>query len=236
MAPIKAVLFDFMGTCLNWHLSIVAALPTALSDPEKSTFALEWREAYFAYNMAKLTVGQPVEDFDDTQRRVLETFLNQEQNFNIKRFFSEEVKEQLITAWHHQTAWPDVAEALQALKHDHGLETYVHANGSTRLQLDLVRSAKLQYDMLFSSELLGHYKPAPEMYEKVLKLLKFKPEECVMVAAHTTDLKGAKAVGMKTVYIYRWTDDIKEDQVAIRAENDGYLTDMYGLSSVIADL
>lgn len=236
MAPIKAVLFDFMGTCLDWHSSIVAALPKALSDSEKSTFALEWREAYFAYNMAKLAGSQAVEDFDDTQRRVLESFLNQEQNSNIQHLFSEELKEQLIAAWHHQSAWPDVAEALQALKHEHGLEVYVHANGSTRLQLDLVASAKLQYDMLFSSELLGHYKPAPEMYEKVLKLLKFKPEECVMVAAHTTDLKGAKAVGMKTVYIYRWTDDIREDQAAIRRENDAYLTDMYGLSSAVANL
>jgi 2-haloalkanoic acid dehalogenase type II len=232
MAPIKAVLFDFMGTCLDWHSSIVAALPTAVPESERSTFALEWRQAYFDENIKRLREGKPVEDFDETQRRILESFLSQNQS--IKHLFSTEAKDHIIAAWHHQSAWPDVAEALRKLKSDRDLEVYVHANGSTRLQLDLVKSAGLRYDMLFSSELLGFYKPAPENYLKAMKLLKLKPDECVMVAAHTSDLKGAKAVGMKTVYVHRWTDDIKEDQETIRRENDGYLSDMHGLDAVIA--
>lgn len=47
MAPIKAVLFDFMGTCLDWHTSIVAALPASIPEDQRSQFALEWRQAYF---------------------------------------------------------------------------------------------------------------------------------------------------------------------------------------------
>lgn len=90
--------------------------------------------------------------------------------------------------------------------------------------------------MLFSSEILGVYKPAPENYLKVLELLKLKPEECVTVAAHTTDLKGAKAVGMKTVYVYRWTDDINDDQEIIKGENNAYLADMGTLQEVLSKL
>ncbi|EXJ82179.1 haloacid dehalogenase, type II [Capronia coronata CBS 617.96] len=233
-APIKAVWFDFMGTCLDWHSSIVTALPSALSETEKSTFALEWRQAYFDANTKRLAEGGPVEDFDDTQRRVLDDFLDRTPNLDIKHLFSPEVKDRLVAAWHHQTAWPDVSEALRRLKNDSKLEVYVHANGSTRLQLDLVKSAGLHYDMLFSSELLGFYKPAPESYQATMKLLKLKSDECVMVAAHASDLKGAKAVGMKTVYVYRWTDDIREDQEVVRMANDAYLSDMHGLDRVIA--
>lgn len=235
-SPIKAVWFDFMGTCLDWHSSIVSALPPALSDSEKSTFALEWRQAYFDANTKRLAEGSPVEDFDHTQRRVLDSFLGQTENRAIKHLFSAEVKNQLVAAWHHQKAWPDVAEAIRKLKSDSQLEVYVHANGSTRLQLDLVKSAGLHFDMLFSSELLGVYKPAPESYETVMKLLKLESDECVMVAAHASDLKGAKAVGMKTIYVYRWTDDIREDQEVVRRENDAYLSDMHSLDSVIAGL
>lgn len=47
MPQIKAVLFDFMGTCLDWHSSIVAALPASLSEEQRSEFALEWRQTYF---------------------------------------------------------------------------------------------------------------------------------------------------------------------------------------------
>jgi 2-haloalkanoic acid dehalogenase type II len=119
---------------------------------------------------------------------------------------------------------------------ERGWEVFVHANGTTRLQLDIVRSSGLNFDMLFSSELLGCYKPAPENYLKALDLLKLSPEQCVTVAAHAYDLRGAKAVGMKTVYVYRWTDDVLEDREIVKGENDAYLNDMKELADTIAKL
>jgi 2-haloacid dehalogenase len=41
---------------------------------------------------------------------------------------------------------------------------------------------------------------------------------------------------MKTIYVYRWTDDVLEDQQVIRGENDAYLEDMKGLNGAIAKL
>lgn len=230
----KAVWFDFMGTCLDWHSTIIQALPSSLSEHDRSTFALGWRQAYFDANAKRLLDQQPVEDFDSTQRRVLDEFLDCRPD--IHHLFTPHVKDQLIVAWHNQKAWDDVPEALRKLKQEQRWEIYVHANGSTRLQLDLAKSAGLQFDMLFSSELLGSYEPAPESYAKTLRLLKLEPEECVMVAAHAHHLRGAKAVGMKTVYVHRWTDDIQEDQREVEIENDAYLPDMSSLDRVIAGL
>jgi HAD superfamily hydrolase (TIGR01493 family) len=48
--------------------------------------------------------------------------------------------------------------------------------------------------MLLSSELLGLAKPDPAMYLKATELLRRKPDECVMVAAHADDLSAAKRV------------------------------------------
>lgn len=90
--------------------------------------------------------------------------------------------------------------------------------------------------MLFSSQLLGCYKPAPENYHRALELLKLRAEECVTVAAHTSDLRGAKAVGMRTVYVRRWTDDVLEDQEVIRRENDVYVEDMRQFHEAISKL
>jgi HAD superfamily hydrolase (TIGR01493 family) len=73
----------------------------------------------------------------------------------------------------------------------------VLANGKTRHQLDMTKSAGLSFDMLLSSELLGLAKPDPAMYHKAAGLLKCKPEECVMVSAHHDDLRAAKRV-----YVY----------------------------------
>ena len=231
---IKAVLFDFMGTCLDWHSSILPILPSALSQDAKSDFALEWRQTYFEANAARSRNGQPPEDIDTTHQRTLLDVLDKHPD--IKPLFTQDVQEKAVAAWHGQKAWPDVSEALRKLKEERGWEIYVHANGTTRLQLNLVRSSGLKFDMLFSSELLGCYKPAPENYRRALELLKLRAEDCVTVAAHAYDLRGAKAVGMKTVYIWRWTDDVREDQEVIRRENDAYLEGMRELDEAISKL
>lgn len=233
--PIKAVLFDFMGTCLDWHSSVVSALPPSIPEAIRSRFALEWRQMYFDANTAKIHQGLPVEDIDITHANTLEQMIQQDNYSNYQTLFTSPVKQHCIQIWHEQRAWPEVGAAIERLKAQ-GLEVFVHANGTTRLQLDICRSSGLKFDMLLSSELLGVYKPALANYQKALGLLKRKPEECIMVAAHEYDLAGARAAGMKTIYVYRWTDDINEDQSIIKQSNDAYLESMDGLDEVVANL
>lgn len=234
--PIKAVLFDFMGTCLDWHTSIVASLPQSIPAETRSKFALEWRQTYFDYNASRLAAGQPPEDIDLSHWHTLQSILSTPAwSFLEPNFRQEEEIKHCIAAWHNQPAWQDVRPMLEKLR-GLGYELFVHANGTTRLQLDLVKSSGLQgcFDSLFSSELLGTIKPAPESYVKCMGLLTYKPEECLMVAAHAYDTRGAKKVGLKTVYVYRWTDDIREDQEVVRGEHDAYLDSMDQLDNVLA--
>lgn len=235
--PIKAILFDFMGTCLDWRKSIVTSLPQSIPTERRSKFALEWRQTYFDYNSARLAAGQPPEDIDISHRQTLQSLLATPEWSPLQSSFGPEDVERCIAAWHHQPSWQDVRPMLEKLR-GKGYELCVHANGTTRLQLDLVKSSGLSgcFDMLFSSELLGTIKPAPESYTKCLGLLRYKPEECVMVAAHAYDTRGAKKVGMKTVYIYRWTDDIREDQEVVRGEHDAYLDSMEKLEEAVSKL
>ncbi|MCJ1280617.1 hypothetical protein MMC21_008446 [Puttea exsequens] len=132
-------------------------------------------------------------------------------------------------------AWPDVAAAVKRLKAV-GYEVYVFANGTMRLQLDLCKSSGLTFDMLFSSQMLGAYKPAPESYRRTLELVGVRAEEAVMVAAHADDVRGGREAGMRTVYVKRWTDDVSLDVEVVRWENDFFLEDMTGLVEVIGQL
>jgi 2-haloalkanoic acid dehalogenase type II len=228
---IKAVFFDFMGTCLDWHTGATEALPHSIPASERSELALEWRHSYFDFNAARLAAGELPEDFDLTLRKVLDVVL--EKHPDLKSHFDEPAKQHCVSVWHTMQAWPDVPAAIAQLK-SQGYEVYVHANGTTRLQLDLCKSAGLSFDMLFSSELLGVYKPDLESFRKALQLLRLEAEECVMVAAHAWDTRGGKAVGMKTVYIRRWSDDISEDMEAVKADHDAFLEDMKELPAVVA--
>ncbi|KAI1468779.1 HAD-like protein [Daldinia caldariorum] len=283
---IKAVFFDFMGTCLDWHSGVSSALPAGIAEATRSRLALDWREEFFGELHARSLLGLPPEDIDITHRKTLLRILGWDVYEGERRHFvglddnnnttdsnntgsgngasaSPDVAalapgpgpgppdagtgavERAVRAWHNIAPWSDVRPALTALKSEHepehepGLELFVLANGTTRLQLDLVRSSGLEgiFSLLFSSELLGVYKPAPEAYEKALGLVRVRPDEAVMVAAHAYDLRAARALGMSTVYVHRWTDDRSEDMDAVRRENDAFLEDgMEGLHSVVKAL
>jgi len=196
--PIKAVLFDFMGTCLDWHSAITAALPTSLPEHTRSQFALSWRQAYFDHNAARLASGQGTEDIDTSHRTTLTAQLASSSP-EVQAAFADQpgAEDACIRVWHSQPAWPDVAPAIEKLRasfvreeetgvarSSRGLDVLVHANGTLRLQLDLCRSSALRFDALLSSELLGVYKPAAESYRRALEMLRCEPDECVMVAAH----------------------------------------------------
>lgn len=233
---IKAVFFDFMGTCLDWHSSVLGAFPSSIPATEASSLALQWRQKYFDLNRTRVQNGQPVESFDKTLVDALDFVLRHDFSHLASRFDATN-RNEAVRAFHTLKAWPDVPPALQSLRKD-GLETYVHANGSTRLQLDIVASSGLSssFNMLFSSELLGLYLPQPEAFNKVLQLINAKPHEVVKVAAHAWDLRGAKDVGMRTIYVRRWTDDIEEDMTTLQEEFDFFLENMDDLPSVIKRL
>ncbi|KAI0117377.1 HAD-like protein [Daldinia grandis] len=259
---IKAVFFDFMGTCLDWHSGVTNALPAAIAEATRCRLALDWREEFFKELHARSQQGLPPEDIDITHRKALLRILRWGGVYEKdRRHFvgldsdggstdaavvapdgGTATIERAVRSWHNMVPWSDVRPALTALKSELGLELFVLANGTTRLQLDLVRSSGLEgiFSLLFSSELLDVYKPAPEAYEKALRLVKVRPDEAVMVAAHAYDLRAAKALGMNTAYIYRWTDDRSEDMDAVRRENDVFLGEsengMEGLYSAIEAL
>ena len=219
--PIKAVFFDFMGTCLDWHVSITAALPAIITPERCSELALDWRQRFFDRISARHTAQEAPEDIDTTFQQSLFTTLKDKKYSNIREHLEDltSTGSSLIRAWHKMPPWPDISPALKSLCQA-GLEVFVLANGTTRLQLDLVASAGLigHFDVVFSSQMLGRYKPSPDAYLWALDLVGCAPEEAAMVACHAYDLRAAREVGMKTVYVTRWTDDINEDMEQVKAE------------------
>ena len=228
---IKAVFFDFVGTCVDWHTSAVEAMPPSLTSSDASQLAIDWRLRYFFENAQLLAQGLPPEDIDTTLLRALGAVLDR--NPNHQAHFDHAAKQKLVKSWHSQAAWPDVPRAIRTLREDLGLDVLVHANGTPRLQMDLCRSSGLSFSMLFSSLLLGVYKPDPRAYQKGLELVQLGPDEVVMVAAHAYDLRGAQKCGMRTIYVHRWTDDTDEDMEKVKGEFDVFLDDMDELPATI---
>ena len=54
-----------------------------------------------------------------------------------------------------------------------------------------------------SAEIFGHYKPDPEVYLGCAQILDVAPAEVMLVAAHPSDLRAARAAGLRTAYVDR---------------------------------
>ena len=107
--------------------------------------------------------------------------------------------DELNRAWHRMGVWEDVPESLLKLR-----ERYVVAI-LTVLSLSIVvdssKHAGIDWDAYLSCEFLGIYKPEPQAYQTVARLLGAYVEETMMVAVHPPDLAAAARDGMKTAYV-----------------------------------
>jgi 2-haloalkanoic acid dehalogenase type II len=224
----KAIFFDFMGTCLDWHTGIVKAFPLRYPEKIRIVLSLAWREAFFEDIHHRFESGLPPEDIDITHARLLAQLLKEDTRFS-DIVLDESEQDIAVRAWHNMVPWPDVPAALDNLRANY--EVFVLANGTTRLQLDLTQSSKLHFNMLFSSQLLGETKPDPKLYLKALSLVGVTPEQAVMVAAHAYDLRAAKKVGLRTVYIHRTTEDLTESMTQIRSEVDVFVDGRQGTAT-----
>lgn len=60
----------------------------------------------------------------------------------------------------------------------------------------------------------------PKVYLETIRHLALPAEKCAMVAAHMFDVRGAAAVGLKTVYVVRPTEDGGEGD-KVKAKREG---------------
>jgi 2-haloacid dehalogenase len=67
----------------------------------------------------------------------------------------------------------------------------------------MARRAGLPWDAILGAEVARAYKPEPEAYDAAARLLALDPVECLMVAAHPSDLAAAAARGLRTAYVHR---------------------------------
>jgi 2-haloacid dehalogenase len=123
----------------------------------------------------------------------------------IPRFDLQSLREEdrrfLNMAWHRLDAWPEVARGLARLKH-HFLLAPV-SNGNISLMIDLARRNDFPWDAILGAEIAGDYKPKPRVYMAAATAFDLEPGECMMVAAHSSDLAAAATTGLRTAHVAR---------------------------------
>jgi 2-haloacid dehalogenase len=199
--PVQALFFDVFGTLMDWRTSIAREAQVALAPLgyklDWIAFADAWRGEYQPA-MEEVRSGKlPFSKLDVLHRRNLERILPR---FDVKGL-DEAALHDLNLAWHRLEAWPDVSAGMNRLKTRFKLAPC--SNGNIALMVDLARRNDIPWDAILGSEIASDFKPKPVVYLASCEALNLAPAECMMVAAHSNDLKAAATLGLRTAHIAR---------------------------------
>jgi 2-haloacid dehalogenase len=201
MQPPKACFFDVFGTMVDWRSSVAREAEAALKPLghrlDWLAFADAWRDEYQPA-MEEIRSGRfPFCKLDVLHRRNLERILPR---FDVGNL-SEEQMRGLNMAWHRLDAWPDAAPGLARLKRKCLLAPV--SNGNISLMVDLARRNNFPWDAILGSEIAGDFKPKPRVYHPACEAFDLAPGDCMMIAAHSSDLAHAAKNGLRTGHIAR---------------------------------
>jgi len=198
---IKALFFDVFGTLVDWRTGIAREAEAKLAPLgyglNWEAFADAWRDEYQP-SMEEVRTGRlPFSKLDALHRRNLERILPR---FGLPKL-DEQVLHDLTLAWHCLDAWDDVGPGLVRLRRRFWIAPV--SNGNISLMVDLARRNHINWDAILGAELARDYKPKPHVYLAAATAFDLKPEECMMVAAHSSDLAAAADCGLRTAHVAR---------------------------------
>jgi 2-haloacid dehalogenase len=201
MRDVKALVFDVFGTLVDWRTAIAREAVTLLGragfEVDGPALADAWRAEYQPA-MEEVRAGRlPFMKLDALHRRNLDIVLNA---FGAE-CVDEATRHALTLAWHRLDAWPDVAAGLAALRPHYRLAPC--SNGHIALMVDLARRNDFPWDAITGAELARDYKPRAIVYRSAADAFDLAPGQTMMVAAHSSDLAGAAAAGLRTAFIAR---------------------------------
>jgi 2-haloacid dehalogenase len=123
--------------------------------------------------------------------------LNQQYDLQL----SEAEADDLSRAWGRLEPWPDTVEGLTRLKRRFIIAPL--SNGTFATLTRMAKGAGMPWDCIISTELRGTFKPEREAYLLAPTLLGVRPDEVMLIAAHSSDLRGALVAGLRTALVRR---------------------------------
>ena len=198
---VKALVYDVFGTCTDWRNGVARDAERILKplgyDFDWHAFADAWR-ALYQPSMEEVRSGrQPFVKLDVLHRRMLDQI---RPKFGLEKL-DDNVADDLNLAWHRIDTWPDVVPGFMRLQRKFMLAPC--SNGNIALMVDIARRNKFSWDAVLGSEIARDFKPKPAVYLMTAAALNLRPEEVMMCAAHSDDLRSAASNGLRTAHIAR---------------------------------
>ena len=197
---IRAITFDLYGTLLDLEATFAPAFAGFLQerglDHDAAELVQTWEWVYLHEGMVDTLLGGPRTPFEQLRRTTLSQLF-----CRVGIDHSREDIEDLLGNRVRPTLFPDVAEALMALRERYTLS--VLSNGDLAVLERIVATLNIPVHRTISVEQAGCYKPDQRVYRKAMELLSVDAANVLHVAAHAWDVRAAKVAGMQGAYIDR---------------------------------
>lgn len=196
----KVLAFDLWDTLLDRESTLVPALADLLeahgSDYDPEILLRRYLAMHFRDSMIDSLIPGPHTPFKEISRRALAYRLEQ-----LGLDVHDTEVRAVIGRWKELQPYPDVDAALDRLGEEYTLGGL--SNGDPDM-LEAVRpNFGTDLDGVVSVAEAGAYKPHRASYDLCCERFDVAPHEVVFVTAHTFDLVGAKAVGMRGAFLDR---------------------------------
>ncbi|KYH25081.1 phosphoglycolate phosphatase [Halalkalicoccus paucihalophilus] len=196
----RVLAFDLWDTLLDRESTLVPALGDLLdahgSEYDPDILLRRYLAMHFRDSMIDSLIPGPHTPFKEISRRALAYRLEQ-----LGLDVPDEAVRAVIRQWKELRPYPDVDDALARLGEDYRLVGL--SNGDPDM-LEAVRpNFGTELDGVISVAEAGAYKPHRASYDLCCERFDVAPHEVVFVTAHTFDLVGAKAVGMRGAFLNR---------------------------------
>ena len=221
------IAFDLWDTLLDREATLVPALDALLddhdSDYDPEILLRRYLAMHFRDSMIDSLIPGPHTPFKEISRRALAYRLDQ-----LGLDVPDADVRAVIREWKELEPYPDVDEALAELGEEYELVGL--SNGDPDMLAAVRPNFEVELDAMVSVAEAGAYKPHRAPYDRCLERVGVTPQEALFVSSHTFDLVGAKAVGMRGVFLNRhenpyggWTrrPDLVVDNVTELAERLG---------------
>ena len=135
----------------------------------------------------------------------------------------EELKELVRGFWVNAPIFPDTKEFYDNCP----LPLYVITNNSVQYDEKAMAKNELRPTGIVCADMVNAYKPHRELFQKALEFAGCKPEEAIHIGdSYSSDVLGARTVGIKPILVQRNDDTQYEDEELITVRSLAEILDL----------
>ena len=208
---IKALFVDFYGTVVHEDGAVIKVITQMIKDTGDGSDTSEigsfwWNDFQTIFLNS---YGDEFETQRDLERKSLE--------HTIAKFNSSADASQLSDMMFEHWMKPPIFEEAKEFFSKSPVPVYIVSNIDTSDIICAIEYHGLNPAGVFTSEDARSYKPRRELFELALSKTGFKPDEVIHIGdSISSDVKGASALGIKTLWLNRFGKAVPDDVTDIK--------------------